>query len=49
VGAYRAGSNPATDQAIRLNQPIKHFLKQRVEEEWKIEDTLTALHSLFES
>lgn len=48
VGAYRSGSNAQTDRAIRLNQPIKHFLKQRVEEEWQLEDTIDALHSLFE-
>src|SRR5699024_10381480 len=47
VGAYRSGSNPLIDQAIRLNLPMKSFLKQRVEEEWKLEDTVGAMAALF--
>lgn len=47
VGAYQQGSNPLVDQAIRLNQPIKHFLKQKVEEQYSFEETLTGLENVF--
>lgn len=48
VGAYRSGSNPLIDEAIRLNRPIKEFLKQRVEEEWSLEETQKELYGLFQ-
>ena len=32
IGAYPAGSNPAIDQAIRLNDTLKKFLRQGVRE-----------------
>lgn len=47
VGAYQKGSNPLVDQAVRLNQPIKEFLKQKTTEEYKYEETLEELKSVF--
>ncbi len=32
LGAYAAGSSPAIDRSIRLNEPLARFLKQRVGE-----------------
>jgi flagellum-specific ATP synthase len=32
LGAYRAGSSPEVDEAIRLHQPLEDFLAQRKEE-----------------
>jgi flagellum-specific ATP synthase len=32
IGAYPAGSNAAIDQAIRLHEPLKKFLRQGVRE-----------------
>jgi flagellum-specific ATP synthase len=32
LGAYRAGSSPEVDEAIRLHQPLEDFLSQRKEE-----------------
>ncbi len=38
LGAYRAGSSPEVDEAIRLHQPLEDFLRQGKEE-------ATALHA----
>lgn len=43
VGAYQRGSNPIIDRAIQLHQPIKQFLKQRVEEPFTLDKTLEML------
>jgi flagellum-specific ATP synthase len=32
LGAYRAGSSPEVDEAIRLNEPLEAFLRQRKDE-----------------
>lgn len=47
IGAYQQGSNPIVDEAIRLNRPIKSFLKQQVEEKSFFEETNIALEQVF--
>ena len=32
LGAYRAGSSPEVDEAIRLHEPLESFLRQRKDE-----------------
>jgi flagellum-specific ATP synthase len=32
LGAYRTGSSPEVDEAIRLHQPLEDFLAQRKED-----------------
>ena len=32
LGAYRAGSSPEVDQAIRLHEPLEGFLRQAKDE-----------------
>lgn len=48
IGAYQRGTNPAVDQSIRLNSPIKNFLKQQVEERTSFTDTISHLNELFQ-
>ncbi|GAA0362114.1 flagellar protein export ATPase FliI [Alkalibacterium iburiense] len=47
VGAYQQGTNTLLDQAIRLNQPIKSFLKQKTSESYTFEETLQSLQAVF--
>ncbi len=46
IGAYRAGSNPEIDEAIRLNPKINELLLQRVEEVSSYEETVTMLNGI---
>jgi flagellum-specific ATP synthase len=46
VGAYRAGSNPAIDEAIARHQPIEEFLIQEVTERSSLEDTYAAMEEI---
>jgi flagellum-specific ATP synthase len=47
VGAYQQGTNPLIDQAIRLNHPIKTFLKQKTTESYTYEETIQELKAVF--
>ena len=38
IGAYPAGSNAAIDEAIRLHEPLRKFLRQPVQEGCKISE-----------
>jgi flagellum-specific ATP synthase len=38
LGAYRAGSSPEVDEAIRLHDPLEAFLRQAKEEKSSLED-----------
>jgi len=43
IGAYRSGSNPALDNAIRIRGPLLKFLRQGVDEIVRIEETSAGL------
>ena len=47
IGAYQKGTNAMIDESIRLNLPIKNFLKQRVEDRSPFDDTTVKLGDLF--
>ena len=47
IGAYQKGTNAMIDESIRLNLPIKNFLKQRVEDRSPFDDTTAKLGDLF--
>jgi flagellum-specific ATP synthase len=43
IGAYRPGSNPRIDQAVRRHEPIMTFLRQGSGELAQFEDTVERL------
>ncbi|MDP3068742.1 MAG: FliI/YscN family ATPase [Opitutaceae bacterium] len=47
IGAYTKGSNAALDQAIALHEPLRGFLRQRVEEPVAREQTFSRLKKIF--
>lgn len=48
IGAYRAGSNPEIDEAIKQIKPINSLLTQRIEDKFTVEDTLLELDQIYE-
>jgi len=48
VGAYVAGSNPRTDAAITLREPILEFLQQRADQPSSYDDAWNMLRSVLE-
>lgn len=46
VGAYKAGTNPAIDEAIAKRSEIQRFLVQEIEEKSTVGETLDALGSV---
>lgn len=46
IGAYKAGSNPRIDEAIRLHGPIESFLRQGIEEVFRLGDSVAALEAI---
>ena len=48
IGAYKAGSNPSIDMAIRKIDAVNSFLCQEVEEKFDYEQTFELLKQLFE-
>jgi flagellum-specific ATP synthase len=46
VGAYRAGTNPAIDEAIAMRGAIEEFLIQAVEEKSTLQETLETMGSV---
>lgn len=47
VGAYQQGTNAVVDQAVRLNQPIKGFLKQKTTQSYSFDHTVELMKSVF--
>lgn len=47
IGAYKLGTNPKVDQAIHLNEDIKDFLKQNVDEPSTYVQTVESLNQVF--
>jgi len=48
LGAYRAGSDPEVDEAIRYHAALEEFLSQRKEEATNIADSYTLLANIFD-
>jgi type III secretion protein N (ATPase) len=46
LGEYQPGSDPVTDCAVRLNEPINAFLRQDLREPVPLQETLAALMQL---
>ncbi len=46
IGAYRAGSNPLVDAAIKMREPIEAFLRQGIRESTSLEATQAELRKL---
>jgi flagellum-specific ATP synthase len=49
LGAYRAGSSPEVDEAIRLHEPLETFLRQRKEEVSNLGDGYRQLEQIIGS
>ncbi len=49
IGAYTAGASAEIDQAIRLHDPMRQFLTQRVEEGFKLEDSWRELEKTLQT
>ena len=47
IGAYKAGSNPKVDRAIRMIDPLRGYLRQEMNERYKFRDSVTQLQKLF--
>jgi len=47
IGAYKSGSNPDIDEAIRLIKPINQMLEQRVEDRFTLEETLELMEGIY--
>jgi flagellum-specific ATP synthase len=47
IGAYKIGTNPKVDKAIEINNEIKSFLKQKVDEPSTFLETTESLSRVF--
>ncbi len=48
IGAYKEGTNPQVDFALKMIDRINNFLRQKIEEKANFEESVKALYSLFE-
>jgi flagellum-specific ATP synthase len=48
IGAYRPGSSPEIDQAIELIGQINELLRQKVGENFSMEETVKILESIYD-
>jgi flagellum-specific ATP synthase len=48
IGAYKVGSNPEVDRAIKYHEPINTFLKQRVEDHFDTEQMFEMMKNTLE-
>jgi flagellum-specific ATP synthase len=46
IGAYQKGANPALDQAIALQEPLRQFLRQGVQEQSARADSFARLKQI---
>lgn len=49
IGAYKSGSNPEVDEAIRFHAPINAFLRQKVSEQPDMQRTLEMMRASLNS
>ncbi|MBF0161202.1 MAG: FliI/YscN family ATPase [Magnetococcales bacterium] len=47
IGAYAAGSNPQIDSALKLITPIRSYLRQPVDQNCSLEESIRQLGSIF--
>ncbi len=47
IGAYKEGSNPKVDRAIRMIESLKMYLRQEMNERYKFRDSVVQLQKLF--
>ena len=48
IGAYESGSNPAVDYAIEMIDDVNEFLKQGIEDQVSLTESVKELITLFE-
>ncbi len=48
IGAYIKGSNPEIDKALSLIDKLKNFLKQPIEENYSLEESISLLKNILE-
>ncbi len=48
IGAYKEGTNPQVDFALKMIDRINNFLMQKIEEKANFDESVKALYSLFE-
>jgi flagellum-specific ATP synthase len=49
IGAYAAGSNERVDKAIKLDEPMRTFLRQKRDEHFSLDEVRQAMHKLSKS